>query len=568
MHKKAMNLNGRNLCYLPISSQICNWVLTLYKLQNFLILACFAVLVLLPGIAQMPVIDRDEAHFAQATRQMLQTGNYFQIRFQEKTRFQKPPGINWLQAASVSLFSDANATTIWPYRIPSFLGGLFSILLLYFFARSFVDMRTALLASGLFTTSLLLIVETHMAVIDASLLLSVLLMQGALWHCYEKGINEQRSHWGWALCFWLAMAYGMLLKGVTPLVGVLTIVALCMVERRINWLRNLRVYRGLLLFVSLTCVWLYLVNVAENSNYLMQMLHKDLLPKLQGGHESHGKPPLFHLAILPLTFWPASLFLWQAGMYASRHRHEKVVKFLLAWLLPTWLFFEVMPTKLPQYVLPTFPAIALLCALAIENSKQDKPGKWMHFLQLMWGFLSLGLVISLAMLPYLVNQKIPMVSILLFGSLTVMTIFCVYFAWKGKYLQASGAVCILALCAYPLIFTKLFPPLEPIWLTRNVTKLIENNDISTEKPLLVVGFEEPSLVFNLNTKLVQFLDSNDAEQLIKNDSTRLALIKADIKAMWEMDGVKLSIKGQANGYNYTKGRWTELVLVAQQKEKK
>lgn len=299
----------------------------LSKLQSILPLTLLSLLLFLPGIANLPVIDRDEAHFAQASRQMLQTGNYFQIRFQDKTRFQKPPGINWLQAASVRLFSNADATTIWPYRVPSLLGGLFSVLLLYFFARHFVNQGTALLASGLFTTSLLLIVETHMAVIDASLLFSVLLMQGALWHCYEKGIVGERVHWGWAFCFWLALSFGMVLKGVTPLVGFLTVSALCLFERRVAWLQGLRLCRGFLLFLLLTLGWVYMVNNAEHSNYLMQMLHRDLLPKLQGGHESHGKPPLFHLLILPLTFWPASLFLWHAGVYASRWHHEKQLNF-------------------------------------------------------------------------------------------------------------------------------------------------------------------------------------------------------------------------------------------------
>ncbi|CEK11210.1 ArnT family glycosyltransferase [Legionella hackeliae] len=539
------------------------------KLQHVLLLACFSLLLFVPGIAKLPVIDRDEAHFAQASRQMLQTGNYFQIRFQERTRFQKPPGINWLQAASVRLFSDANATKIWPYRIPSVLGGLFSVLLLYFFARNFVNQRTALLASGLFITSLLLIVETHMAVIDASLLFSVLLMQGALWHCYEKGITGVRAHWGWAYCFWLAMAFGMVLKGVTPLVGFLTIIALCFFERRIDWLASLRFYRGFLLFLLLTMAWLYMVNEAENSNYLMQMLHKDLLPKLQGGHESHGKPPLFHLAILPLTFWPASLFLWLGGMYAVRYRHEKVVKFLLAWLIPTWCFFEIMPTKLPQYVLPTFPAIALLCALAIDNMKQqDSPGRWLHFLQFMWGMLSIGLACSLALLPFLVMGKVSVASMILFTGLVIMTIVCVYYSWQGAYRRASLAIFATALIAYPLIFSQLFPHLQPIWLTRNATELVEKGSISDAKPLLVVGFEEPSLVFNLNTKLVKFLDSETAEQLIKKDSSRLALIDPKILNVWKKDGLPLSVKAQTAGYNYTKGRWLELILVTQQKESK
>ncbi|WP_131753182.1 ArnT family glycosyltransferase [Legionella feeleii] len=535
------------------------------KLNSYLLLGFFSLLIFMPGIAKMPVIDRDEAHFAQASRQMVQTGQYFQIRFQEKTRFQKPPGINWLQAGSVNLFSNAQSTRIWPYRIPSLLGALFSVLLTYFFSRRFVSRRTAGLATALFASALLLVVEAHMAVIDTSLLFSVLLMQGALWVIYQKAIDKQPVHWGWAGCFWLAMAYGLVLKGVTPLVGCLSIATLCIIERRMDWLRGLRIYPGLLLFTLVSLAWVLMVNAAENSNYLLQMIHKDLLPKLQGGHESHGKPPLFHLVILPLTFWPASLFLWQGGTYAVRNRHNKVVKFLLAWLLPTWIFFELMPTKLPQYVLPTFPAIALLCALAIEKTEKIKlPGRWLHFLQILWGVLSIGLAFSLALLPYLVMQQVPVISCILFAGLSGMTIICVYFAWQGAYYRASIAVLISALVAYPLIFTELLPSLEPLWLTKNVAELIDRKQISSAKPLLVVGFEEPSLVFNLNTDLVKFTDSEIAQKALEQDSSRLALIEPALFAKWINNRRSYAIMAHTKGYNYTKGRWVELFLIRQE----
>src|SRR5205823_12955817 len=71
-----------------------------------------------------------EARFAQATRQMLETGDFLQIRFQDEARNKKPAGIYWLQAAAVSAFSTPGATAIWPYRLPSLLGGIAAVLLM------------------------------------------------------------------------------------------------------------------------------------------------------------------------------------------------------------------------------------------------------------------------------------------------------------------------------------------------------------------------------------------------------------------------------------------------------
>lgn len=519
-----------------------------------------------PGIVNLPVIDRDEAHFAQASRQMLQSGNYFQIRFQEGTRFQKPPGINWLQAFSVKLFSDKDSTAIWPYRIPSVLSALLSVLLTYYFSRRFLSARVAKLASALLASTLLLVVETHMAVIDTALLSAVVVMQGALWVVYREGISHKKAHWGWALCFWLAMAYGMVLKGVTPLVGFLSIIALCCLEKRVDWLKGLHPFKGLLLFISLSLSWLLLLNTAENANYLMQMLNKDLLPKLKGGHESHGKPPLFHLVILPLTFWPASFFLWQAAVYAYLHRHEKIVRFLLCWIIPTWLFFEIMPTKLPQYVLPTFPAIALLCSLAIAKETKDAlPGKWLRFLQILWGLLSLGLATSILSLPYLLMQQFTFVSLFIFAGMVILTVITVYFAWFGFYRHASILVLLMALFTYPPLFFSLLPQLKPLWLTTNLAQLIDKNKLSEKKPLLVVDFGEPSLVFNLNTFLVKFSNSTTAEQIIKTDPSRVALVEPLTYNAWKGDGLEMVILARTHGFNYSKGRWVELFIVEGEK---
>lgn len=529
------------------------------RINPYLLLGLFSLLLFLPGISNLPVVERDEAHFSQATRQMIQTGEYFQIRFQDKTRFQKPPGINWLQAVFVQLFSDGERSSIWPYRIPSVIGALLSVWFAFFFSRRFVNERTALLASTFLASSLLLVVETHMAVIDASLLSSVVLMQGALWIIYSKGLNHKAVHWGWALIFWMAMAYGFVLKGVTPLVGVLSVATLCLLERRLDWLRELRIFCGLLLFLILSLAWLFLVNAAEHSNYLLQMVHKDLLPKLQGGHESHGKPPLFHLAILPLTFWPASLFLWQGVVYAYKQRQQKIVRFLIAWILPTWIFFEIMPTKLPQYVLPTFPAIALLLALAIEQ-RSEKPGKWLHTLQFLWGLLTIGLAAGLLILPYLLLGYFTTSAIALFIGVGGLGVVCVRFAWKGAYSKASFFVLLTALITFPLTFSMLLPQLKPLWISYNVAQLINRDNISEENPLLVVGFSEPGLVFYLNTKHVLFTDGETALANMKRNKNSVLLISEhDMVPIAEQ--MPFTILGYVNGYNYSKGKWIKLILI-------
>src|SRR5437763_14015378 len=101
---------------------------------------CFALY--LPGIAAIPPLDRDEARFAQASRQMLQTGDFLRIRFQDEARNKKPAGIYWLQAAAVSVFSTPQATAIWPYRLPSLLGAMAAVLSVFAFGAALLRDRT------------------------------------------------------------------------------------------------------------------------------------------------------------------------------------------------------------------------------------------------------------------------------------------------------------------------------------------------------------------------------------------------------------------------------------------
>src|SRR6185436_4742032 len=107
----------------------------------------------------------DEARFAQATKQMLETGEYVDIRFQSEVRYKKPVGIYWLQAGVVKAaeavgIRDAQRK-IWLYRIPSLAGAIGAVLLTYWAALAFVSRRAALLAGLMMASSILLGVEAR-----------------------------------------------------------------------------------------------------------------------------------------------------------------------------------------------------------------------------------------------------------------------------------------------------------------------------------------------------------------------------------------------------------------------
>src|SRR5438046_10235590 len=103
--------------------------------RPYRLLAALGLVLYLPGIASIPPLDRDESRFAQASRQMLETGDFLRIRFQDEARNKKPAGIYWLQAASVAAFSTPESTAIWPYPLPSIIGALGAVLLTFALVR-------------------------------------------------------------------------------------------------------------------------------------------------------------------------------------------------------------------------------------------------------------------------------------------------------------------------------------------------------------------------------------------------------------------------------------------------
>src|SRR5688572_5465910 len=108
--------------------------------------AFIAFLAGLPGLIAMPPLDRDEARFAQATTQMLETGDFVVIRFQDGPRFKKPVGIHWLQAASVKVLSSPEAREIWAYRLPSLLGAMLAAAACAWGAAAFLGAEGGLIA--------------------------------------------------------------------------------------------------------------------------------------------------------------------------------------------------------------------------------------------------------------------------------------------------------------------------------------------------------------------------------------------------------------------------------------
>ena len=299
---------------------------------------------------------------------MIESGDYVDIRYQDEVRYKKPVGIYWLQAGVVKTAENAGypqaRTTIWLYRIPSLIGAIGAVLLTYWAALAFVSRRMAYLAGLMMATSVLLTVEARLAKTDAALLACCVAAMAVMARAYLTQSTGRDIGWGHALILWTALAAGILLKGPLILMVVgLAAASVSIADRSARWLMRLRPLVGVLWVLILVLPWFVAIMARAGDSFFQESVGQDLLAKVFQGQETHGAPPGYYLLLFWLTFWPAAPLAAMAAPAVWRQRREPPVRFLLAWLVPSWIVFELVVTKLPHYVLPLYPAIAILIAL-------------------------------------------------------------------------------------------------------------------------------------------------------------------------------------------------------------
>jgi 4-amino-4-deoxy-L-arabinose transferase-like glycosyltransferase len=499
----------------------------------YALLALFALILFLPGIASLPPTDRDEARFAQASRQMVETGNYVDIRFQAEARNKKPVGIYWLQAAGAKVFGDDK---IWPYRLPSLLGALGAVLALAALAKPAFGRETGLIAGFFMAGSLLLTVESHLAKTDAVLLLTVVVAQLALAQVYLRSRTGAHISLAIVLLFWLAQGAGILIKGpVTPLISILTIVTLWIADRvagiRSGFAARLRPAIGIPLALLIAAPWFIAISLGD-SGFLREAVGQDLLPKLIGGQEAHGAPPGYYLLTITLTFWPAALVAWPAVIWAWRNRREPNLRFLLAWLIPGWILFELIPTKLPHYVLPMLPAVALMTALALRDAPAALAATLRSWggrtLIILWSLVGLLLGALLLAGTWVFEYRFaPLGLVPLVGAIIAVAVGGSA-AWRGDVRRAALAPLIAVVLMWPPIFGRLLPGVDSVWLSRSIALEVAKQDTGAPRPpVAAVGFHEPSLVFLLGTNTLLTNAAGAAQHLATHPHAMAVIAERD-----------------------------------------
>ncbi len=526
-------------------------------LKQALALVLLCCLLWLPGFTSLPVVDRDEARYAQATKQMVQTGDYIDIRFQDEARHKKPVGIYWLQSAAVKLTGELDE--IWAYRLPSLLAAIAAVLLTARMAAGLWGASAFLPAGVLLAGCFLLGVGARVATTDAALLVAVLATQWMLGKAYLKAFDALALvNTAQAAIFWIALAAGALIKGpvILAIVG-LTVLALCVMARGWRWLLALRPTWGVPLFLAVLLPWFVAISLKSDGQFWVESFQKDILSKAVSVQESHGAPPGSYVVSLLLTFWPWTALLIPAAFTAFKQRKTPAAQLCLAWAAPAWLMFELAPTKLPHYVLPLFPPLVALVALALRDWAQ-LPAWLRRGTVVLWVVLAAAVGTGVAVAPQAVGGDWSPWVMGAVGLLAV--VLCV--ALLRKPTQPGVAVLWAggALVAFQAAFWQFtLPDLEQPWLSRTAAQLIAPYRAQCPGPVLSAGFEEPSLVFTLGTDTR--LGAGRIPQL-SPATCHLLLVDAHAWASVtaQLNGRVMVTLASADGYNYSTNEKAQLTL--------
>ena len=374
-------------------------------IRNYPLLFAGCVLFHIVGTWSLPLIDRDEPRFAEASREMIERADYIVPYFNNQLRLDKPPLAYWAQVASYRIFGENDFAA----RFPSVLAAALIALSIFAWGSRLGGEKIGWWAAIIFTLSLQTFLHAKAAVADMWL---VLLMTIAHWSGFEliqlPTLNSQRSTpnseqtnqasnikhqtflWWWI--FYLSLALGFLAKGPIAWIPLLTITAIIIYERDWQLARGFKFIRGILLTLVIVALWGIPALLQTHGEFFSVGIGRHVIGRSFSTMEGHGANSLgMYLLLLPfyfvtvfVSFFPWSIKLpWLARRLWRQSRtgvsdpgykpRDDTDNYLLAGSAIIFVIFTLISTKLPHYTLPAFPLLALLLARHWQGAAVSSP---------------------------------------------------------------------------------------------------------------------------------------------------------------------------------------------------
>jgi 4-amino-4-deoxy-L-arabinose transferase-like glycosyltransferase len=360
---------------------------------NYALLFVCCLLFHIAGTWSLPLIDRDEPRFAEASREMIQSSDYVVPHFNNQWRLDKPPLAYWAQVATYKIFGESDFSA----RFPSAIAAALAALAIFAWGSRIDGKRVGWWAAIIFTLSLQTFLHAKAAVADMWLVLFVTL---AHWAGYELIWGKQTSdppsvaaatsaaasaqQWKWWSIFYVTVALAFLAKGPIGWMPLLTVASTTFFASNLQLRRRFKFVRGILLMLAIVALWGVPALIRTHGEFFTIGIGRHVVARSFGAMEGHGLNSLAgYLLLLPfyfvtvfVSFFPWSIKLpwlvrklWctrRTGItdpgYSANRARDETDNYFISGIAIIFIIFTLVKTKLPHYTLPAFPLLSLLLA--------------------------------------------------------------------------------------------------------------------------------------------------------------------------------------------------------------
>ncbi len=364
---------------------------------GYFLAAFVAALVLFAaGIGWYDLWPPDEPRYAEVAREMMLSGDYLAPHVNGKPYTEKPPLLFWAIALASAPFGELNAITA---HIPTLLSALIVLALTFALAQQLFDRRTAWLAIAVLATFGRFWWQARTVQID---MLLTACLTGAL-YCFWRWHNDRKPIV--LAAFYALIALAVYAKGPPGLVFPLLLIFAFYWKQREDR-RKTHWILGTLAVIGAIALWLIparaaIAGATESSaqSEIGSSLFRQTLGRFVLG-VSHAEMPWYYLLNLPVDLLPWTLFVPYTIIFAWRYRRANVsMRLLLAWTIPALVFFSICVGKRALYLLPLYPAFAILVSRSVFDLYDANRETWLRRTRYVWfGFVALTAVAPFAVL--------------------------------------------------------------------------------------------------------------------------------------------------------------------------
>jgi 4-amino-4-deoxy-L-arabinose transferase-like glycosyltransferase len=507
------------------------------------------------------LVNPDEGRYAEIAREMVASGDWITPRLNDIKYFEKPALQYWATAAAYTLFGEHH----WSARLWSGLTGFLGVLMVFFTGRRLFGAQAGGYAALVLGSSLLWVLIGHINTLDmgVSFFLSAAVCAFLL---AQHDAAEARARASWMLAAWAALAAAVLSKGLIGLVLPGAALALyLLLERDWRLLGRLRLAAGLALLLALTVPWFVAVSRANPEFFRFFFIHEHFERFLTKEHGRYQAPyyfiPVLLAGMLP---WTVTLLdaLARAWRRAPQQRFQ-VQRFLFIWAAVVFVFFSVSSSKLVSYILPMFPALAVLIGVRLTQ---------LGARALAWQTLPAALagVALLALLPGIeryASREVPAAMFYAYANwliaaalvLIVGAAACGWLARRGKTDAA-----LIALAAAGLVFGQLalsgHESLSKANSAYHIAQKIKP-ELKPGMPFYSVNTYDQSLQFYLRRSTTMVVYKDELGFGIAQEPEKFIPDFAQFEKTWNADREALALMSP-DAYDMFRGKGLPMRLIA------